>query len=391
LIWLIYTSMLPTLIKKNREATARRLPDLDIGGMQPIHAGNDLPNLDFLRAVAVLLVLFGHLTYFLGRTNLGLLKTYWMGDMGVSLFFVHTCLVLMLSLERQWKKQVTPELFTSFMVRRVFRIYPLSIAVVLLVVAFRLPMAELRPSHFVGMPQHFELVVSNLLLVQDSAHSILGPMWSLPYEMAMYLLLPWVFVFLYPNKSQFRISAIWLVSVLAGVAFLSRIGRPTTRHFLLYVPCFLPGIIAYQLQRTRRPKLPAFLWPAVVIVSVLLFLYNQDFVSNESFKSWFVCLLLGVAVPYFAQISARWLTEPSHFVAKYSYGIYLLHFFCIWLAFDYLHYVLPRFVRLALFTTLVIALPVLFYRFLEEPMIRVGKRLADGILAFTPSERQSAA
>jgi peptidoglycan/LPS O-acetylase OafA/YrhL len=120
---------------------------------------------------------------------------------------------------------------------------------------------------------------------------------------------------------------------------------------------------------------------------VLLFLYNQSFVSNDSFKSWFVCLLLGLAVPYFAQISTRWLTESSHLVAKYSYSIYLVHFFCIWVAFDLLHYVLPRAVRLALFATLVIVLPALFYRFLEEPMIRVGKKLADRIPAFALSER----
>jgi peptidoglycan/LPS O-acetylase OafA/YrhL len=379
--------MLKTLIKQNAEATVRHPAVLDIGDMQSIRPGNDLPNLDFLRAVAVLLVLFGHLTYFLGRTDFGPLRTYWMGALGVKLFFVHTCFVLMLSLERQWKKQGAPELFTSFIVRRIFRIYPLSIVVVLLVVAFRMPMAELHPSHFVGMPEHFRLVISNLLLVQDSAHSILGPMWSLPYEMAMYLFLPWLFVFLYPNKSCLRISAIWLISVLVGVVFLSRIGRPTTEYFLLYVPCFLPGVIAYQLQRTYRSQLPAFLWPGVVILSALLFLYNQSFVSNDSFKSWFVCLLLGLAVPYFAQISTRWLTEPSHLVAKYSYSIYLVHFFCIWVAFDLLHYVLPRPVRLALFATLVIVLPVLFYRFLEEPMIRVGKKLADRIPAFALSER----
>jgi peptidoglycan/LPS O-acetylase OafA/YrhL len=369
--------MLPTLIRENPKATLGRRPAPGIGGMQSMHASNDLPNLDFLRAVAVLLVLFGHLTYFLGRRDFGPLRTYWMGALGVKLFFVHTCFVLMLSLERLWKKQGAPELFASFMVRRIFRIYPLSIVVVLLVVAFRMPMAELHPSHFVGMPEHFGLVVSNLLLVQDSTHSILGPMWSLPYEMAMYLFLPWLFVFLYPNKSCLRISAIWLISVLVGIVFVFRIGRPTTEHFLPYVPCFLPGVIAYQLQRTHRPQLPAFLWPGVVSLGVLLFLWRQTFLSNDSFKSWFVCLLLGLAVPYFAQISTPWLAEPSRLVAKYSYSIYLVHFFCIWVSFDLLHYVLPRFVRLALFTTLILVLPVFFYRFLEEPMIRVGKRLAD--------------
>src|SRR5271170_7540516 len=92
-------------------------------------SGRDLPNLDFLRAVAVLLVLFGHLTYYHGLTDLGPLSITLMGDMGVKIFFVHTCFVLMLSLERQWRNQAPTELFSSFIVRRIFRIYPLSVCV----------------------------------------------------------------------------------------------------------------------------------------------------------------------------------------------------------------------------------------------------------------------
>jgi peptidoglycan/LPS O-acetylase OafA/YrhL len=43
-------------------------------------ASTDLPNLDFMRTVAVLLVLFGHLTYFLGLTDLGPLRLIFAGN-----------------------------------------------------------------------------------------------------------------------------------------------------------------------------------------------------------------------------------------------------------------------------------------------------------------------
>jgi peptidoglycan/LPS O-acetylase OafA/YrhL len=194
--------------------------------------------------------------------------------------------------------------------------------------------------------------------------------------MAMYLFLPWLFVFLYPNRLPWRVIAIWLISIVGGVTFLSYIGRPTTEYFTLYIPCFLPGVIAYQLQRKQRLQLPAPLWPGVVIATVLLFLYKQNLLLNDSFKSWIACFLLGLAVPFFAQISARWITTPSYLVAKYSYGIYLTHFFCIWLAFDRLHYILPRVERLALFTTVAIALPIALYHYLEEPMVGLGKLVA---------------
>ena len=56
------------------------------------------PNLDFLRALAVLLVLTAHIAGYTIRTNP---VSFAMGQLGVMLFFVHTSLVLMQSLERQ--------------------------------------------------------------------------------------------------------------------------------------------------------------------------------------------------------------------------------------------------------------------------------------------------
>lgn len=338
-------------------------------------ASTDLPNMDFMRSVAVLLVLFGHLTYFLGHTDWGPLKLIFAGSMGVKIFFVHTCFVLMLSLERQWKNQKAAVLFGSFMLRRVFRIYPLSIFVICLVIAFHLPMALLNYGRFVGIPLHPSLIASNLMLIQSPASSILGPSWSLPYEMAMYLFLPWLFLLLYPNKSYWRVVAVWLFAVLAAATFLA-FSSTGSSNFLLFVPCFLPGVIAYQLQRRPQLQLPAFVWPGVVVAVVLFYLWKQNIVSDQSAKGWIACLVLGASAPFFAQISTPFLARPSHFIAKYSYGIYLTHFFCIWLMFERLHHVLPRAARLPLFAVLALLLPIALYHLLEEPLTQLGKRVA---------------
>ena len=50
--------------------------------------------------MAVLLVLFDHTLKFLGFEHLGSTPIDWAGRIGVAFFFVHTSLVLMLSLER---------------------------------------------------------------------------------------------------------------------------------------------------------------------------------------------------------------------------------------------------------------------------------------------------
>ncbi len=339
-------------------------------------------NLDFLRAVAVLLVLVGHLTVFHGRLDLGPLHLILMGTLGVMLFFVHTCLVLMHSLDRQWHRyfQSLPDkvsggwiFFIEFMMRRCFRIYPLSVAVILLILLFRLPMTSISPGHFSGFTPDGGDIFANLFLVQNLSlrTPLLGPMWSLPYELQMYLFLPWLFLLLLPNRSLWRVAAAWLISLALALAVLHF--RPNS-SLVLFLPCFLPGILAYQLQRRAQPRLPSFLWPFTVLVSASVFLLAKP--GMNWLEKWTICLIIGLAIPYFHQIANRWLVVSSHTIAKYSYGIYLTHFFSIWFAFEHLAGASMA-LKIATFIALAAGLPVLFYHLLEQPMIDLGKRLAD--------------
>jgi peptidoglycan/LPS O-acetylase OafA/YrhL len=94
-------------------------------------------NLDFLRSFAVLLVVGFHLAKFF-NWRFGNLRVTDFGLLGVMLFFVHTTLVLMFSLERQSAGRGA-SLFVPFMIRRCFRIYPLAILVVTFAYLLRIP------------------------------------------------------------------------------------------------------------------------------------------------------------------------------------------------------------------------------------------------------------
>ena len=99
-------------------------------------------NLDILRAFAVLLVLAVHFMQAAARAPLGTrqvwgLDTDSLGRLGVLLFFVHTALVLMQSIERSRKDGV--RMFVDFYVRRAFRIYPLAIFLIVAAVALEIP------------------------------------------------------------------------------------------------------------------------------------------------------------------------------------------------------------------------------------------------------------
>jgi peptidoglycan/LPS O-acetylase OafA/YrhL len=109
-------------------------------------------NLDLLRSLAVMSVVAAHmlsgcLQFHLCSENLALGQfLHNLSITGVMFFFVHTCLVLMLSMHR------APDMNRgrSFLVRRAFRIYPLCWATILLVLATGLTDQPNHSLHFIG-------------------------------------------------------------------------------------------------------------------------------------------------------------------------------------------------------------------------------------------------
>ncbi len=332
------------------------------------------PNLDFLRATAVLFVLASHALRFLGL--LEELPSRWLGWLGVMFFFVHTSLVLMQSLERQQSRFSFEGLVKNFYLRRIFRIYPLSIFSVLVVLAFHIPSRDVEKWTFIIEPVSRSEIATNLLLVQNlfGRVSFLGVLWSLPFELQMYIFLP--FLFLWTQKIRFRaeLSLFWIGLVGAGMLqeYLSNFRHAAAMFSLLrFAPHFFPGVIAYYLGKRTTARLPGFLWPPAVFLLAALFLLRPSWKMG-----WVACLILGCAIPQFRELSNRWVRGITHLIAKYSYGIYLTHLFCLWVAYG--HFAnWPMAARAALFFFLLMAVPALLYHTIEEPMIKVGTRIGE--------------
>jgi peptidoglycan/LPS O-acetylase OafA/YrhL len=334
------------------------------------------PNLDFLRSAAVLFVFGFHVLYLFEQrhspytTRLGRLHS--IGNWGVLIFFVHTSLVLMFSLERQRLRYPGRPSYIPFLARRVFRIFPLSIAIVLLVTIFNLPVAYVVRGQFMAAHLRWEGIASNLLLLQDLTHtdSVIVPLWSLPYEMQMYLLLPLLFFLAYSKRFSWTIPLLWGVAVFLGrhSGGLERHGVP---DLIVYVPCFLAGILAYNLTKTRNLHLPAFLWPMVLGAVTWFYLANPT-----PQRGWFSCLMIGIAIPQFQEMTNNVSGRIFQVIARYSYGIYLLHFICIWLAFQEIPGI-PTWLRWLILLVTVTGLPFIFYHLVEKPMIHHGEKVAD--------------
>jgi peptidoglycan/LPS O-acetylase OafA/YrhL len=323
-------------------------------------------NLDFLRATAVLLVLGQHLTrrVYADSTT----PTSFLGLFGVLLFFVHTSLVLMYSMQRGGLHG--RPLLKDFYIRRVFRVYPLSILAVAAALVLHLDsningIAGL--SH--GSVPGAKAIISQFLLVQNVFHvkSLVNVLWSLPFELQMYVFLPFLFAWVERNRVFWWLLALWIASCLGAwaqphVAFLDR------ASLLRFVPCFLPGIIAFVLPRTARLK--SFLWPPFVVGVIAAFALIPTLAMG-----WFLCLLLGLGIPFFEEIKDGSVRFVSHRIATYSYGIYVSHQFCIWFALGVLAN-RPIWLRISVLVSSLVVAPVVLYHCLEEPMIQLGIRLA---------------
>jgi len=329
-------------------------------------------NLDLLRAIAVLLVLAQHL---LRRFQFGAHAPP-MGTFGVLIFFVHKCLVLMYSMQRS--ELEGRSLVGSFYLRRIFRIYPLSMLAVLTAVALHLDSGVHGiPGLSRAAPVSAGRIFSNLLLVQNLVKpgSIINVLWSLPYEVQMYIFLPFLFLWIRRKRGAvWPLCALWIVSLVPAVAQMklapltgpSSVMRRLT--LLQMVPNFLPGIIAFVLPNV--PRIKSYLWP--VFISLLVGTY---LVYPADAMGWALCLALGLAIPFFGEIQTSWLRWISNRIATYSYGVYLSHQFCIWFVDDPLSSS-PWWGKLAVLSVLLIGAPIVLYHAIEKPMIHVGAGLA---------------
>ena len=325
------------------------------------------PNLDLLRAMAVLFVLICHTVVTLGTEPKGLpyighLAGF--GTFGVLIFFVHTSLVLMLSLERMERPDGSVPV-GEFYIRRIFRIYPLAMATVLLTVVIKFSSLSTLD------------LISNLGLFMNFTESKMAifPLWSLPYEIDMYAVLPFLFLFAIRFRSAWSVFGLLLVATV-----LATLQMHTTPKLDLiqYVGCFLPGIIAYQLSFRPRYSWPWWLWPTMIFTIAvgytLLFHFRHP---TPAFPiRWSCCLALGLAAPQFRTMPDGRIRQWAHTVAKYSYGIYLLHILSLHFSFVYLaNWGVAVPLRVVAFLVTIVVFPYAAYYLIEKPGIDVGKRL----------------
>lgn len=323
-------------------------------------------NLNLMRSVAVLLVVLAHLDLYSGWSLAPLNQVWLLGTLGVAIFFTHTTLVLMWSLDRD------PHTL-RFYIRRAFRIYPLWLVVLVFSIAVQLPTSPAFAPQFRFLHVGFREFLYNAFLVFNiwGGARLIGASWSLPVEMQMYIVLPLLFFFMKHNR------ALWPLILLEALAIVTAksVDPPLAGDLLFYTPCFLPGAIAYMGFKKFTPRLPAWLFPIWLLSLVESFNVHASHKQSSLRSIWLFALILGMSLPLFKQINWRPLALTVHMIARYSYGIYLCHFAAIAVALHYLR-ADGLVTRIVAFVAVLVGLSVLFYHTVEEPMIRLGSKIA---------------
>ena len=335
--------------------------------------------LNLLRVVAVTCVVADHALGLWGPT-VGRVPLITVGHLGVAIFFVHSAAVLMASLERmQSHAPGAMALWAKFMVRRALRIYPLAIVAILGVVALAIPPSAGRlsaPSVFV--PPSAASLAANLALVQNVVPGMLdliSVLWTLPIEMQLYLLLPFAFLV---ARRGWRPTAVML-AVTIPLAVAVRMGSsgwaaPVTA--LRFAPCFAAGVLAWALC-WHAPDRARWSWlQAGAAMTVLVSAYvSLDPWNPSVVRSWAFCLSLGLLVARLPELPGGAVARLAESVAKHSYGVYLFHVPLLWLAFQHRRS-LGVLLDGLLFAGLLVAVCIVSYRFVEKPLIELGRRLS---------------
>jgi peptidoglycan/LPS O-acetylase OafA/YrhL len=307
------------------------------------------------------------------------------GRIGVLLFFVHTSLVLSFSLARLASSISGWELFRTFVVRRIFRLHPLNILCVLLVVVFNIPGVPWEQN---ATRPAWGTVLANMTLTSDlfDYPVVLAPMWTLPIEMQMYVAMPFIFMLLGTARDTRIALGVWLFAAVVGWM------QPPLARWLSVIdcgPCFLAGTVAYTLSGRYTQRLASFLWTPFLLTMLYVFFIVQqgapEGVGNAGLQ-WAFCLIIGFAIPAFHGSGVAIVNYLANRVSRYSYGIYLFHTIALWIGCTVLRDQ-PELMQWVVVLTVLGVLSIGSYHLLEKPVIDLGIRLT----AASPRPKPSAA
>lgn len=330
--------------------------------------------LDFVRGVAILLVLVQHYS----TSELPILRLLAPGGLGVDMFFVLSGFLVGGLLLKEWSKTKKIDGF-RFLKRRAFKIWPAYYFYILFAIVFH--------TH-----PYNTFVVGNLLNIQNYTGTSMGHTWTLAVEEHFYILLTLFMIFASAMNWTPKSVLITLISVAFCVF--------TIRNTLFFLGHRNLGTITYTHTRMDSLIYGVILattfnfWPKAfaamqkhrillcAVMAISFFLVSAKWRGNIYFSLTFMdfgcaAFLLLVFRPV-TVVNRNWLYRTVAFIGVYSYGIYLWHLACGGQARALAHY-LPQWLAPWFFALAPYPAAILFGVFItkaiEFPFLRLREKL----------------
>lgn len=289
-------------------------------------------NLEALRGICAVLVVFYHVEFVSSLTHNTLVRHSWLF---VDFFFVLSGFVITLIHGRAATGFSSAK---RFLLRRFFRLYPLHLATALLVGALLAVRVSMNPASAatLGIDAEFKwLVLANLAMVHawglTDRLMLNVPSWSVSTEWAAYLLTATIFSFF--AAPRWRIGALALVG-LGAFALLAHAGGAVMDGPLVYrLPrClygFALGAIVYYispaLQGWSSRLALAVQLVAIAAIGALMFALDRYPDLALVFPPLAAVLLVGAITDRTSALFRLLTTVPAQLVGRLSYSIYLTH------------------------------------------------------------------
>jgi peptidoglycan/LPS O-acetylase OafA/YrhL len=333
------------------------------------------PQLDGLRAVAVLAVLAYH-------SGAGLVGG---GYLGVDVFFVLSGFLIttLLLQEHDGHGRIS---IRAFYWRRVRRLLPaLTVVVIVSAVLFGVTGSGFHDSTVQEAPAAFLYVISWLRAFGVVQGSGLSHTWSLSVEEHFYLLWPSVIVVLARGRRAVLIAGV-AASALTATAYSVWMATtdvdwqrlyfaPDTRIYQILLGCLLAVLLVSHLERRPLPRWPKADAAAAGAALLLVVSFSLARASHRYNYLGFGAVL-GVAAAMLIAHLVLWSDSPLAavlrwppvvWVGKRSYGLYLWQVPAIALTERVLE--LPRVVEFALGVVATFVLATASFRFVEQPVL----------------------
>lgn len=293
-----------------------------------------IKQLDGLRAIAVILVIFGHSA--LHASN-GFIHRFPKGTLGVNIFFVLSGFLITWILLESKEEIISKNgnklsLIKNFVLRRSLRIFPIyyiTISAIFIWDRF----------NWMGLGDHainYYTYTSNILyFVTNEWDGPLSHLWTLAVEEQFYLVWPWVVLFV--NRK----TLLWLIPVFIAIGTFSGYFLPDAAFAsVLTTSCLdafglgalLSWVVVYQPDWGDKFIKYSGMASAIAFGVMLIYLLgiNENvfsYVNRRTLHSiisvWVIAVIVLGTLP--KPVNAILSNNVLVFIGKISYGIYLFH------------------------------------------------------------------